>query len=141
MSAPELAPGQVLVVENGLGRYGQDVHAGSHTWRADEPVSVGGRDGGPGPFDMLLAALGACTTMTLRMYAERKGWPLTAVAVVVERELVTQDGAPVDRFRVSVSVEGDLDDAQRARLVEIADRCPVHRTLGRQAVFETTLAP
>jgi uncharacterized OsmC-like protein/alpha-beta hydrolase superfamily lysophospholipase len=104
---------------------------------ADEPKSLGGTDMGPTPYDYVAAALGACTSMTLRMYADRKGWPLDAVTVTVKHSKVhVQDcldcekpKAKLDQFERELSLEGNLDEEQRARLLEIAERCPVHRTL------------
>lgn len=142
---PAPGPGEVLVTEALTGRYAQEVRAGSHAWVADEPESIGGDDAGPGPFEMLGAALGACVSMTLRMYAERKQWPLAQVAVLVRRTRVMitdEHGQPGTRekFTCTLTLDGDLSDEQRARLVEIADRCPVHRVLERGALFDTRLA-
>jgi len=109
----------------------------AHGWLADEPAGIG--DGlGPDPYELLLSALGACTAMTVRMYARRKGWPLDDVRVELVHERVHAEDcsecesakARIDRITVRVQVEGALDDAQRARLQEIAGRCPVRRTLG-----------
>jgi uncharacterized OsmC-like protein/alpha/beta superfamily hydrolase len=137
---PPAQPGWVEVEEAGSGRYAQRIRVGRHTLRADEPVSVGGNDSGPGPYDLLAAALGACTAMTLRMYAERKGWPLKHVRVRLRHDKVhAEDCADcekriekVDRIERIIGIEGDLDESQRARLLEIADRCPVHQTLHRE---------
>ncbi|MCV2395970.1 OsmC family protein [Actinotalea sp. M2MS4P-6] len=141
---PEPGPGEVLVVETPAGHFTQEVRVGAHTWTADEPLDAGGDDAGPAPYDLLGAALGACISMTLRMYADRKGWPVEAIGVLVGREKVSVevDGAPTmrDRFTCTLRLAGDLSDEQRARLAEIADRCPVHRTLERGALFETRLA-
>jgi len=146
-AAPDLAPGEVLV-EEAARPYGQRVVAGRHELVADEPASVGGADAGPGPYDYLLAALGACTSMTLRMYADRKGWPLERVSVRLRHDRVhAEDCAScedadgqVDRIDRDLRIEGgELDDAQRARLLEIADRCPVHRTLENQKEIRTRL--
>ncbi len=138
---------EVTVVENGNGRYAQDVTAGRHLLHADEPESAGGADTGPSPYQLLAAALGACTSMTLRMYAERKGWPLARVRVRVRHEKIhaadcadceTRVGM-VDAFAREITVDGALDAAQIARLAEIADRCPVHRTLHSSVVVRTTV--
>ena len=119
-----------------------------HTLVADEPEEVGGTDQGPTPYDLLAAALGTCTAMTIRMYADRKQWPLDGVTVTVEHDRLhaedcasceTREGK-LDRLRRTLTLDGDLDDAQRARLAEIADRCPVHRTLEGEIVIETALA-
>jgi putative redox protein len=129
--------GTVRVAETGEGRYTQVVLNGRHRLPADEPESVGGDDHGPGPYEYLLAALGACTSMTLRMYADRKEWPLDRVTVDLRHGKIhakdcesceTKEGK-IDRIEKSIRIEGDLDDAQRDRLLEIAERCPVNRTL------------
>jgi len=122
-----------------------EVLAGGHPLVADEPASVGGTDEGPSPYDLLAAGLAACTSMTLRMYADRKGWPLEAATVRVLHEKVHADdavtgGGKLDRFTREIAVEGDLDDDQRQRLVEIAERCPVHRTLHGDPEVVTRLA-
>jgi putative redox protein len=114
-----------VVVQGAGGALAQQVTIGSHTIRGDEPVNNGGTDSGPAPHELLLSALGACTAMTIRAYAARKGWPLRDVHVRLT-------GGTIDgRFaiRKQVTLDGDLDASQRARLIEIADRCPVHRTL------------
>jgi putative redox protein len=149
MSTQTTAVREVVVSGSAAG-FAQTVVVGGHVFPADEPRVVGGTDSGPGPYDLLLAALGTCTSMTLRMYADRKGLPLDRVTLEVSHEkLHATDaaaadggtGARVDRFSRVLHLEGDLDDDQRARLVEIADRCPVHRTLEQSSVIETTLAP
>ncbi|HSM35052.1 MAG TPA: bifunctional alpha/beta hydrolase/OsmC family protein [Longimicrobiales bacterium] len=118
--------------------YRTDLVAGPHTLVADEPVAVGGTDEGPTPYDLLAAALGACTGMTLRMYADRKEWPLEEVLVKVTHGRVHAEhggacedpGSCIEAMRREIRIEGpDLDATQRERLLEIADRCPVHRTL------------
>jgi putative redox protein len=140
-------PGAVMVMEAGDGKYAQQIHAGRHTLRADEPVRDGGGDSGPSPYDLLLASLGACTAMTIRMYADRKGWPLERVAVHLSHgkvhavdcaECETKTGR-IDRIERVVTLAGQLDAGQRARLLEIAERCPVHRTLQSETVIRTRL--
>lgn len=126
---------RVTVAESGRGRYVNDIVVGRHELVADEPESVGGDDLGPNPYDYLCVALGACTSMTMRMYAERKGWALGRVTVDVDH--ARRSG--VDVFTRVLHVQGDLDDDQRARLREIADRCPVHRTLETTATIETEM--
>jgi putative redox protein len=134
---PTAAEGHLVVRETGEGRFTQWVVAGAHLLRADEPASAGGLDTGLSPYDFLLAALGACTSMTLRLYAELKKIPLERVTVDLRHakihaqdcaECQTREGK-VDRIERLIRLEGDLDDAQRAKLMEIADKCPVHRTL------------
>ncbi|MCY1030228.1 OsmC family protein [Corallococcus sp. BB11-1] len=132
-----LAEGQVEVREAAEGGLAQDIRVGSHRLRADEPLTLGGRDSGPTPYGLLAAALGACTAMTVRMYAERHGWPLTRVRVRLAHDTVhAKDCAEcesrvgrVDRLERFVRLEGPLTDEQRARLLHVADLCPVHRTL------------
>jgi putative redox protein len=103
---------------------------------ADEPVSVGGLGSGPNPYQLLASALASCTTMTLRLYATRKGWPVHRIRTAVGHSRDTQ-ATPTDRFTRRIEVEGALNDTQRARLLEIADHCPVHRTLSAGARIET----
>ncbi|PKV96458.1 putative redox protein [Amycolatopsis echigonensis] len=143
MTQPE--PGTVVVTDAGSGRYTQRVTTAGHEFLADEPESVGGADAGPTPYDLLLSALGTCTSMTLRMYADRKGIPLTRTTVRLRHDRVhardcerceTEVGM-ISRITREISLEGDLDDAQRARLLEIADKCPVHRTLSHEIAIET----
>lgn len=140
--------GAVVVSENGDGPYGQRITVGRHVFTADEPVPMG-LDTGPSPYDLLLASLGACTSMTLRMYADRKQWPLTHVRVALShskihakdcKECETQSGR-LDHVERIITITGDLDDEQRARLLEIADRCPVHRTLHSEVSMSSTIAP
>jgi putative redox protein len=144
---PGADEGEVVVMETREGRFTQAISAGGHLITADEPESVGGLGSGPGPYDLLLAGLGACTSMTLRLYAERKKWPLERTTVELRHERVhaedcedceTKDGK-IDRIERRLKLEGDLDDEQRRRLVEIADKCPVHRTLTSETKVETEL--
>ena len=143
------ATAPVVVAETTQGRYLNHVVVGAHRFLADEPVGVGGFDAGPSPYDLLGAALGACTSMTLRMYAERKELEIGRITVEVTHDHVHADDAPaagvsgdarIDRFRRVLHVDGNLDEAVRARMLEIADRCPVHRTLERSSHIETRLA-
>ena len=142
--APE---GVVRVTEADPAGFLQDITSGPrHHLLADEPAAYGGTDRGLSPYGLLAAGLGACTSMTIRMYARRKGWPLAHVRVDVTHDKVhAQDAggsgeAQVDRFTRTIRLDGDLDAEQRARLLEIADRCPVHRTLERSSQVETRLA-
>lgn len=132
--------GVVVVAENGNGRYQQAVTVGQHHLIADEPVSVGGADAGPAPFDLVMAGLGACTSMTLRMYAERKGLALTHVSVALSHEKITVDGVARDRIERTISLAGELTAEQRQRLLDIANKCPVHRALSQSLVIESALA-
>ncbi|BBE72825.1 OsmC family protein [Oharaeibacter diazotrophicus] len=131
----------VTVAESGNGPYGQVVTAGRHVFGADEPEAVGGRDTGPDPFELVMAGLGACTAMTVRMYAERKGWAVRKVTVTLRHaRRVGADGRDTDVFERVLDIDGDLDAAQRDRLVEIAAKCPVGLTLGRGSEVVTRLA-
>lgn len=125
----------VRVESTGRGKFQQVVHAGGATFFADEPKSVGGDATGPTPYDLLLAGLGACTSMTMGMYAERKGWPLQEAAVELTHKKV--DG--VDVIERQVHLLGDLDAEQRQRILAIADKCPVHRTLHGEVKISTAL--
>ncbi|SFA76235.1 putative redox protein [Poseidonocella pacifica] len=141
--APE---GVVRVTEADPKGFLQDVTSGPyHHALADEPLAYGGTNRGMSPYGFLSSGLGACTSMTIRMYARRKGWPLESVRVEVTHEKVhAQDsstGEKVDRFCRDIRLTGALDEAQRARLLEIADRCPVHRTLSSGAEISTSLSP
>lgn len=143
--APE---GIVRVSEADPDGFLQDVQSGpDHHLLADEPVAFGGSDKGLSPYGLLAAGLGACTSMTIRMYARRKGWDLHHVSVDVShakvhaRDAETGESSRIDRFNRVIRLEGDLDAQQRERLLEIADRCPVHRTLEHGAAIDTKLEP
>ena len=131
----------VIVSENGLGRYQQTVRLGQHAFLAYEPVSMGGGDNGPAPYDLLMAALGTCTSMTLRMYAERKNLPLTSVSVALRHQKISIEGSQIKRdcFERLITLDGPLDNEQRNKLLEIANKCPVHRTLSSQIIIESQL--
>jgi putative redox protein len=138
---------ETVVVHGGPTGFRQDISDGRHALVADEPVDVGGTDAGPGPYALLLASLGACTSMTLQMYARRKGWPLHGVTVTLRHERIyardceeceSEEGM-VARIYRDIAVEGPLSDEQRQGLLAIADRCPVHRTLTSEIVIKTQL--
>ena len=125
------------VTVHSLGNLRQEIDSGSHTFYADEPVDAGGDDAGPNPYELLLGALGACTSMTLLLYARRKGWPLEDVEVrLSHRRDHARDCADcpdktarIDVIERRITLKGELDEAQRLRLLEIAEKCPVHRTI------------
>lgn len=137
----------VTVAETGEGDFTGLARAGQHQFPVDEPLGVGGDDTGMSPYEILLSALGACTNMTLRMYAQHKKWPLGRVATELTHEKIDPEECPectlaegmkkADRIKRRIRIEGDLDEDQRARLVEIANKCPVHRTLKSIPLIET----
>jgi uncharacterized OsmC-like protein/pimeloyl-ACP methyl ester carboxylesterase len=150
--APDTLPvpqvGKVLVRETREGKFTNQVFVGPHVIRADEPVAAGGLDTGLSPYDLLCASLGACTAMTLRLYAELKSIPLERVSVELKHDKIhaedcaeceTREGK-IDRIERLISLEGSLEPQQRARLLEIADKCPVHRTLHSEVLIRTQLA-
>jgi putative redox protein len=145
MTEAEAEVGTVLVRETGEGKFQQEILSGPHRFLADEPVKVGGMDSGPGPYDLLLAGLGACTSMTLRLYAERKKLPLQRVTVRLTHNKIhaqdcenceTAEGL-IDHIDRAITLEGALDAEARRRLMEIADKCPVHRTLESEIDIRT----
>ena len=149
MAQTEAETGTVLVRETGGGKFQQEILSGPHRFLADEPVKVGGLDSGPGPYDLLLAGLGACTSMTLRLYADLKKLPLERVSVRLSHNRIhaedclnceTKEGM-VDRIERAITLEGALDATQRQRLMEIADKCPVHRTLESEIDIRTVERP
>jgi len=123
-----------VAVKWATGKLAQDIEVGGHAIRADEEAEKGGDDTGATPHELLLAALGSCTAMTLRLYAERKGWPVRDVHVTLNG--VNGDGAYL--ITRQVAIHGDLDAEQRQRMLEIADKCPVHRTLVGEITINTT---
>lgn len=141
-------PQPAIVAETGQGKFLNQVVVGDHRLLSDEPVDVGGLDAGPSPYDLLSAALGACTSMTLRLYADRKGLALERVTVEVRHAkthaldcVACVDGAGhlVDHFQRRITVAGELDEDQRAALLRIANKCPVHRTLEGVSQISTSL--
>lgn len=147
LEAPKEVPKEVVVQESGRGWLEQDIQAGRHRLIADEPPAVGGGDAGPDPYAYVLAALGACTNMTLRLYAKHKKWPLERASVrlshakVHEKDCENCEAAEsrIDHIERRLTLEGPLSAAQRQRLLEIAERCPVHRTLHGEVQIETKL--
>lgn len=129
----------VLVSETRLGRLQMVVRSSGYALLADEPKSVGGLGSGPDPYGLLAGALGACTAMTIRLYAERQGWPLDRVQVTVQHHKASLEAR--DLFERAIYLEGPLDEDQRTRLLEIAERCPVHKTLDRGSDIRTSLTP
>jgi putative redox protein len=130
----------ILIRETHQGKYQVEARVGSGAaFLIDEPVAAGGLGSGPNPYNLLSAALGACTTMTLRLYADRKGWPLTEIRTAVRHSRAGLQAK--DAFELDIVLEGALDDAQRTRLMEIAERCPVHLTLARGSEVRAVLMP
>ncbi|KQI72732.1 osmotically inducible protein C [Loktanella sp. 5RATIMAR09] len=145
--APDAVPeGIMRVTEADADGFLQDIQSGTHHALADEPAKFGGTNKGFSPYGFISAGLGACTSMTIRMYARRKGWPLTGVSVDIAHgkehaaDAADPTDAKVDHFARTIRLEGDLSDEQRAKLLEIADKCPVHRTLERSSTVITQLA-
>ena len=140
-------PGTVTVQETRAGKFTQEIRAGTHVLHADEPAALGGNDTGPSPYDLLLASLGACTAMTLRAYAELKNLPLERVTVRLKHDKIyaqdcaeceTREGR-IDRIEREIELTGALDELQRAKLLEISAKCPVHRTLHSEVQIPTVL--
>jgi putative redox protein len=136
-----------VVVHGDARGFAQQILAGAHALTADEPTEAGGTDIGPSPYDLLLAALGACTSMTVGMYARRKAWPLESVTVRLRHSRIhasdcanceTEEGL-LDRIERDVQLIGVLTDQQRAKLLEISNKCPVHRTLSSEIDIQTRL--
>lgn len=137
-----------VIVRGNAATFVQDIHVGQHRLVADEPIVAGGTDKGPSPYDLLLSGLGACTSITLQMYARRKGWPLESVTVGLRHAKIhasdcadceTKEGM-LDRIERIIELSGPLTREQRARLIEIADKCPVHLTLSSEIDIRTVVA-
>ena len=143
---PVTAPGEVVIRGSAAG-FSQEIFAGPHRLLSDEPTSAGGSDTGANPYDLLLASLGSCTSMTLGMYARRKGWPLEQVEVRLRHSRVhaadcadcEAAGGYINRIDREIALSGPLSDEQRRRLLEIADKCPVHKMLTSRIEIETKL--
>ena len=129
----------VTVTETGLGKYQVEARVNGVKLLIDEPVSAGGLGSGPDPYGLLAAALGACTTMTIRLYADHKGWPLRHVETAVRHSRAGLNAK--DRFELDIALEGELSAEQRTRIMDIAERCPVHLTLARGSEVSARLMP
>ena len=145
MSDEQRAEGTVIV-RGGIGGFPQEIVAGEHRIVSDEPASSGGTDRGPTPYDLLLAALGSCTSMTLGMYARRKQWPLERITVRLRHSRVHAEDSTSEKGDAKVTIierevqlEGPLSAEQRGRLLDIANRCPVHLTLSSEIAIRTRL--
>jgi len=134
-----------VIVRGDATAFAQEIVVGPHRLTADEPIEVGGKDTGPSPYDLLLAALGSCTSMTVSLYARAKKWPLERVTVNLRhskihaadcRDCETKEGK-IDRIERDIHFEGALDEGQRQKLLQIADKCPVHRTLDSEIDIQT----
>lgn len=138
---------ETVVSESGKGKFTQEIKIGSHLLTADEPIASGGNDTGPSPYDFLLAGLGACTSMTLRMYAELKKIPLDKVIVRLHHEKIYAEdcadcenkGSKIDHITRQIELQGDLTEEQRQKLLDVANKCPVHRTLTSKILITTAL--
>jgi putative redox protein len=139
---------QIVTVEGDASGFAQHILADGHTFAADEALAAGGTGTGPGPYQLLLAALGACTSMTVALYARRKQWPLKRVKVQLAHSRVwvhdcadcPTPPAHLDRIERVIELSGDLTEEQRRRLIEIAERCPIHRTLTSKIDIVTSLS-
>lgn len=126
-----------VIVESAAPDYLETIHAGPHVWHADEPVEAGGKDAAPTPYDLLLSALGACKVITVRMFAQRKRWPLQGVRIILSHAKVhaedcarcNTDDSLIDQIEVEIRLVGELSDEQRQTLLAVAEKCPVQRTL------------
>lgn len=143
LEAGQSPNGPVVARPTGKGRFQAEIAVRGGTILADEPIEVGGGGTGPTPYELLAAALAACTAMTLKLYAERKSWTLPPFSVEAVHAIVPGESGqrPRDRFTRRIDFEGALDAEQKARLLEIADKCPVHRTLVRGFEIVTAIGP
>lgn len=147
MNSKTNRPQETIVTETKIGQFTQKINIGSHVLIADEPIINGGKDTGPSPYDFLLAALGSCTSMTLRMYAKLKKFPLEKIIVTLKHEKIHLDdcvgcennNSKIDHIERLIELEGALSQEQRAQLLEIANKCPVHRTLTSKIIIMTKL--
>jgi putative redox protein len=128
-------------VEIGKDKYRTEVRASGHTVVADEPVAVGGKDEGMNPNEFLLASLGTCTAMTLRMYADRKGWPVDNICVELTMDIVKGDEQQTTYIKRHIRIDGIIDDDQRQRMLQIADSCPLHRVMTNPIVITSNIIP
>jgi uncharacterized OsmC-like protein len=138
-----------VMVHGGAAGFAQQIQVGAHQLSADEPIESGGTDTGPSPYDLLLAALGSCTSMTIGLYARRKNWPLQEVVVSLWHskihaadcaECESKEGR-IDRIEREIQLIGSLTNEQRSKLMEMADKCPVHRTLTSEINIRTKEKP
>ena len=145
MASTEQAEPAHVVVQGSVAGFAQKIQIGSHHLEADEPVSFGGTDRGPSPYDLLLAALGSCTSMTVGFYARKRRWPLENITVSLRHSRIhaadcedceTKEGK-IDRIELDVQLTGSLTAEQREKLMEIAERCPVHQTLTSEINIKT----
>ncbi len=143
-----MAHGTLVIATIGPRGYTTELRAGAHTLRADEPLSVGGADLGVSPYELLLAAVASCKAITMRMYVDRKGWDLAGATLTLSYEKIhaedcaeceTKTGK-VDRIECVIELRGELSEEQRRRIIEIADKCPVHQTLTSETVIKTRVA-
>lgn len=138
---PSVEPGSVVVATDGQGNYSQHLFDGRHAWTADESAARGGRDAGPNPHELMLLSLGACTSITLSMYAQRKGWALGQVVVRLRFGAAgAGEGQHADRIERQIAFGAPLSEEQRKRLLEIANKCPIHQLLSRGAEISSGLA-
>lgn len=137
----DIVMAKVIVTQNGTGHYQQQVSIGKHQLTADEPESLGGDDAGPGPMDLVLAGLGACTAITLHMYAERKNFDVRKITVTLDHQKRVVNEKKVDQVSRRIAIEGPLSEEERLRMLEIANRCPTLLALQQPLEVDTQLEP